>query len=239
MTCKLYKEALSETAARGAAPRGALRAHLETCAICHSAFANKQFVFAAIDAGIRKTASAEISPSFLPRIRARLSEAEAASCAEMPKPKWIFASTLAALSAALLFAIMLPTWRSKVTQNRGAPLQMKTLQAAQKEIGTQFAPASLPPVQSAPRFRGHTTNKARRPGTRRQPEVLVPAEEREAFYRFVSAMEQRKEVAVALTRPIAKRSEEALTVEPLKIAELAMQPLDGHAELSRPPGDAQ
>jgi hypothetical protein len=65
----------------------------------------------------------------------------------------------------------------------------------------------------------------------REPEVIVPPDERIAFAKFVCGVGQRNQVAVALTRtaPLIPSAFEAS--EPLEIAELRIEPLS--------PGEAQ
>jgi hypothetical protein len=60
-----------------------------------------------------------------------------------------------------------------------------------------------------------------------EPEVLVPPDEREAFSRFVSAVQQRRDVATALLAPSPKKQDALVTVEPLQIADLEVKPLEG------------
>jgi hypothetical protein len=81
MPCEHYKDALIEAAAAG--PQGELRAHLDECASCRTAFAEEQSLFAAIDSGLHATVNAGVPVSLLPRVRARLDEAVA------PQSRWV------------------------------------------------------------------------------------------------------------------------------------------------------
>src|SRR6266849_5604380 len=60
-----------------------------------------------------------------------------------------------------------------------------------------------------------------------QPEVLVPPGEREAFFSFVFTVQQRREVAAALLAPSPKKQDALVTVEPLRITDLEVKPLEG------------
>jgi hypothetical protein len=72
MLCDKYKEALIEAAACNAAPSNALRQHIDVCAECRAVFAKEQVLCATIDFQLRDCANAKPSPSFLPRLRARI-----------------------------------------------------------------------------------------------------------------------------------------------------------------------
>ena len=72
---------------------------------------------------------------------------------------------------------------------------------------------------------GHAT--LLRPVASSQPEVLVPPDEREAFFSFVFTVQQRRDVAAALLAPSPKKQDALVTVEPLQIADLEVKPLEG------------
>ena len=59
-----------------------------------------------------------------------------------------------------------------------------------------------------------------------QPEVLVPPDEREAFFSFVSTVQQHSDVAAALLAPSPKKQDGLVSVEPLQIAHLEVKPLE-------------
>jgi hypothetical protein len=66
-----------------------------------------------------------------------------------------------------------------------------------------------------------------RPVASSQPEVLVPQDEREAFFSFVLTVQQHGDVVAALLVPSPKKQEALVTVEPLQIAVLEVKPLEG------------
>ncbi|HKW57973.1 MAG TPA: hypothetical protein VJN42_11515 [Candidatus Acidoferrum sp.] len=74
MPCENYREPLTDAAANGSAPSHALQLHLVACQSCRAFFAEEQQLFSAIHSGVRTIANAELPASFLPRVRAGLSE---------------------------------------------------------------------------------------------------------------------------------------------------------------------
>jgi len=66
-----------------------------------------------------------------------------------------------------------------------------------------------------------------RPVASSQPEVLVPPDEREAFFSFVFTVQKRRDVAAALLAASPKEQDVLVTVEPLQIADLEVKPLEG------------
>jgi hypothetical protein len=65
-----------------------------------------------------------------------------------------------------------------------------------------------------------------RSGATTQPQVIVPPDERQAFARFVSALEKRSEVAVALTAPVPEKKNVVVGIEPLRIEDIELKPLE-------------
>jgi anti-sigma factor RsiW len=74
MPCEHHKDALIEAAASGLEPQGELRAHLAACDSCRAAFAEERALFVSIDSGLHASVNADIPPSLLPSVRARLDQ---------------------------------------------------------------------------------------------------------------------------------------------------------------------
>jgi anti-sigma factor RsiW len=227
MPCKHYKDSLVEAAATGAEPQGELRAHLGACASCRTAFAEEQSLFASIDAGLRATVTAGVPPSLLPRVRAGLDEAVA------PQRRWmqplIFASASIAI-AFLLFLMVRPHrtgLNDQAVQIRLIPVPVKTQTNTHGEI-----PAPGVQIASAAANHSHATRNSTllRSVASSKPEVLVPADERLALARFVAKLNERSGAAAALLAPAAEKKDAPLSVDPLEIARLEVEPLDDETE---------
>ncbi len=223
MPCENYKDALIEAAATGFEPQGELRAHLDACAACRAAFEQEQSLFSSIDASLHVTANADLPASLLPRVRARLDEGVAT------QRRWLQPVILAAASVALTFAIFLlarPLHPRPDSQAKQAP-QLPVSQTPVTNAGNQNSGASAQIVSSAvnnSRTRSHST--LLRPVASSQPEVLVPADEREAFARFVAVLGEHREVALALVTPAPQTKNEPASLEPLQINGLEIKPLE-------------
>jgi hypothetical protein len=220
MPCKHYKDALIETAASGAEPQGDLRAHLADCADCRAAFEQERSLFASIDAGLHVTANAKVPASLLPRVRALL-DAEST-----PQRPWFQPVVFAAASAALAFAIFLfarPHRSGPDPQAKQTP-QVPVNESPTTNQNSGPAPHIASSKVNNSQTRGHST--LLRPVTSSQPEVLVPADEREALARFVTTLQERGDVAVALVPPAPQTKDEPASLEPLQIKELEIKTLE-------------
>jgi len=178
----------------------------------------EQFLFAAIDSGIRKTTNAPLPSSLLQRLEARLAH-------EIPSQRtsanWIYAAV--AVAALLLLTLPILRWRGSAG---GSLSQGKDqVSVAQTAIAEQKLAEASPRLFSAVTRGVRGKLRATRHFANEGPQVLVPSEEREAFARFVSSMAERKEFAAALVTPAPERNSEFLRLEPLQIAWLEIEPL--------------
>jgi len=216
-------------------PQGELRAHLAACAACRTAFARQQSLFSSMDEGLRAAANADVPPSLLPRVRARLAD-EAA-----PRRMWTQPLIVGAASVALAFTIFLvarPHHARPDSQAKQTPQIPVSETPATNARGQNSGPATLSVSSNVnnPKAPGRST--LLRPVASSEPEVLVPADEREAFSSFVLTVQQHGEVAAALLAPSPKKQDVLVTVEPLEIAVLEVKPLEGReTEISRRVGE--
>jgi len=224
MPCEHYQNALIEAAASSAVPQSELRAHLAACAACRTTFAEEQSLFSSMDEGLRAAANAEVPASLLPRVRARLAN-EAA-----PRRIWTQTLIFAAASAVLAFTIFLfarPHRARPDNQAKQTPQILVSETPATNARGQNSGPATQMVSSNVNNSRtlGHST--LLRPVASSQPEVLVPPDEREAFFSFVFTVQQHGDVAAALLAPSPKKQDALVTVEPLQIADLEVKPLEG------------
>lgn len=226
MLCEHYKDALIEAAASGAVPSGGLREHLAECASCHAAFAQEQSLFAAIDTALHAAANAEIPPSLLPRVRARLDGFAT------PRLGWVQPIVFASAGVALALVIFLMARPHLATREEMA------------KQGPVTVPASIPPaisvnreesssegaqIAAIPVNRSHTsrdsTNSPSAPSS--NPEVLVPPDEREAFARLVGVLNERSDIGASLLAKVPEKEDGLAALDPLQIPDIEIKPLEG------------
>jgi hypothetical protein len=220
MPCEKYQEALIDLAAGGAEPVGVVRSHLDSCCVCRSYLEREQVLSATIEFAVRQSTNAPLPVSFLQRFEARLAQETPAKMA--PRWNWIYAACAAVAFLALALLILRPRTtleRSASTQGPEVPVQ--------GAVGETRAPAP----SSRPVAKGNVRRNPRpkplvaRTAVSGDPEILVSAEERDAFARFISRVGERKEVAIALVSPSPENVTNPLKVEDLQISWLEIKPL--------------
>jgi len=224
MPCERYQNALIEAAASSTAPQGELRAHLAACAACRTAFAQEQSLFSSMDEGLRATANADVPASLLPRVRVRLAD-EAA-----PRRMWTQPMIFAAASVALAFAIFLVVRPHHTRPDNQAKqtAQIPVSETPETNAGGQNSgPATQIVSSNVNNSRTPDHSTLLRPVASSQPEVLVPADEREAFAHFVATLQERGDVAVALVTPSSDAKGEPAGLKRLQIDSLEVKPLEG------------
>lgn len=225
MPCTNHSDALIEAASTGAEPQGELRAHLNACAACRSAFAQEQALFSSIDTGLRFTANAEVPASLVPRVRARLDETAA------PRRRWGTNWLVLASAAAVLVAFLVAraVWRPNISQNSSAG-------SAQ---ANPSAPVFPPPEHTQAPERSAKNNLLPRPHTLPPrnshnfgvqavrdsiPEVLVPRDQEVLLAEYAEQWRQHKYAPLLAQAPDATIFA-LLQVAPIQIDELDVKPL--------------
>lgn len=220
MPCEEYREALSEAAAAGSGqimPRD-LRVHLDVCSGCNAEFRAEQELFAAINSGVQKIASAEVPPSLLPRVRERM-EREGSSRRGF-LPYLVFA---AAAAFALVVVLGMREWRRNEV---ALQLTSVTDRPTASKAPWGAVAVSRPATNSEP-VRKHTTrdSAATKDGKRAEFAVLVPAGQKEAVDKLLSALQSGAVKPGELVVEKAGVSSPNLEVSPLAIPPIEVKPL--------------
>ena len=221
MSCEVYRNKLVEAVARGeSALGGELAAHLRLCAECGKFHQAQMDLFGAIDSGMRTMVNETVPASLLPGVRARVAEAG------VPRRSWNFVWGFAAVgvaAAALVGVGLLRQGPEKVDR--------VAVRIPESTRGVREA-ASAPPEQShvvAALPKRHKLEVKRVTvvdDDEARPEVLVLAEERAAFARFVSDLPKERDVALALTMRAAEGNAKEEEIALLRIDELDVKPLE-------------
>jgi hypothetical protein len=225
MPCENYRETLIESAAADSEPSRELRSHLDACAACRVAFTEELQLFAAVDAGVRATANAEVPHSFLPRVQASLEDVSA------PQRLWTPFLIFAATSAAILLTAFIatrPHHAATIDQSKqiysvpshGTP----EIPVRREATGTPAVAASNGSHRTMKQRNSIPSNSVPSSG---KLEVIVPPEERQAFAHFVASMQERNDNALALVTSGPEKKEDPMTVAPLQIAKLEVRQLEG------------
>ena len=221
MSCEGYRDKLIVALASGAGSLdGDVATHLGTCAACEKFYEAQVNLFGAIDSGLRAMVNEAVPASLLPRVRARVAEAGT------PHGAWGFSWGFAAVAVAAVLLISVgllkqsPDSRNKV--NDRIPVVFQGARDA-KEV----TPEQPRVIAAGPKLSSSEVKMVAAPSVRvTAPEVLVLAEERAAFEKFVKNLPEEREVAVAFTRPATDAKDEGVEIALLQIDELDVKPLE-------------
>ncbi|HTB93899.1 MAG TPA: hypothetical protein VK728_13785 [Candidatus Sulfotelmatobacter sp.] len=222
MSCEGYRDKLVDALASGEGSLGReVAGHLLLCAECKKFYEAQVHLFGAIDSGVRAMVDETVPLSLLPRVRARVAEADTPPRAW--RLTWGFAA--AAIAAALIVSVGLLMW--KPDDANKFPDRSRVV-AQDVRSAAAAMPKQLPqPIATAPKHAAANARLGRVPKeTAPASEVLVLAEERAAFARFVSDLPEVGDVAVAYTRPAMDVDDEAVELALLQINELEVKPLE-------------
>ena len=221
MSCEGYRDKLIAKLASGeTALDGDLALHLRGCEKCKRFYEAQVALFEAIDSGVRAMVNEAVPASLLPRVRAGVMEVE------LPRRSWGVAWGFAAVTVAAVLVIgigLLKRSPERITKLSVGPSVVEPSVHA-----PTIAPQAQPQVSAAGPGRHVTLTKTTRIPKESvdAPEVIVLAEERAAFVRFVSDLPEERDVAVAFTRPASRAGDEAIEIALLRIDELEVKPLE-------------
>ena len=225
MNCKQCQEKILEALASDAALLPSeVSAHRETCPVCREFYETEASLFHAMDSGLQAIVNEKVPLSLIPDLRAELHQQPIASRAW--NPSWSFA-----LVAALAVLAMGAGFFRHGPQIRPNPSEIGPV--ASRGVGNSM-PAVYPPPKLATGGPHRSNNRASSAATlpapaEPPPEVIVLAEERAAFAKFVAKLPEEKEVALALTQPAPAAPDAPVEIALLEIGSVEVKPLEATA----------
>jgi hypothetical protein len=222
MKCEGYRDKLVDALAGGeGALGGELAGHLRACAECKKFHEAQVHLFEAIDSGVRAMVNETVPASLLPGVRARMGERAFTRHAWIPG--WSFAAVITAV--AILATGVGYHWR----QPERHPDSSERVPVATQRISNPGTPAeaAVIPITPSPNPRHRRVGLATAAALPAEPmpEVIVLAEERQAFDRFVSALPRGSNVAVALAHAAPAAPGTAVEIALLEIGDMEVKPL--------------
>lgn len=231
MNCEqIQQEILDRLAARETALPERLVAHQECCGECRSYYQSHVSLFHSINLGLGAIANSPVPPSLLPGVRARSEEQVAGRWFGFHG--WTLAGLATAAMAAVVFALF---WHRPMQPSNTAPdLARVTTARTPESTRDTGATAEAPKREGqSPRLvkqRSLPAPLAKDSRKDRTPEVIILAEEREAFARFAAQVPENPAAAVALTRRMPENNEPVVEIALLTIKPVEVKPLESSEE---------
>ena len=223
MSCEGYRDRLIHGLASGASSLdGEVAGHLQTCAECRKFYEAQVHLFGAIDAGVRTMVNETVPASLLPGMRARLDEQGATQRAWIPA--WTFAAVIAAVAIVAVGGgyLWLQPERGPDSSRNGPVATQRIANLARPAQGIAITAPRSPTPKHRRTIPATTSSFATEP----IPEVIVLAEERQAFDRFVSALPRQSNVAVALAHAAPATPDTGVEIALLEIGDLEVKSLE-------------
>ena len=227
MLCDKYNEALIEAAANGAALPGGLREHVEACALCGARLAAERNLFAAVDAGLQKTANPKVRSSFLLSVKANL--ATEAIPARNPIRGW--AVVCATAAHALAVAILSESRGDHDKARKGAITVPRRVPAGVAGVELSLAPEHKTHY-SARASRAVEQEKVSHV-TSYEPEVLIQPGEEELLKRWYAAAHNRERYTKAVVTDDHPVTPKPLVIEQIEVKDLKIENLDEDSALAQ------
>lgn len=225
MRCERFRDKLVAVLANGeSSPAGDVLAHLRACAECKRFYEAQVYLFGAIDSGLSAMVNEAVPASLLPRVRARVAEAD------VPRRAWRF--YVKPLAAAMAIAVSLGVF---LVRRENAPARVAVVPPVESPIpktaeslptreiiasadGARRVMPEKPPIV-------RHTNAVRITGRREPLQVVVGREEAQGLVLLARSITKHRELGQALLQPAAMTEDLLPASQPIKIEDLAVQPL--------------
>jgi len=225
MSCEGYRDKLIDALASGeSSPAGDILAHLRACGECKKFYESQVHLFGTIDSGVRAMVNETVPVSLLPRLRARVADADVLIGV------WrIYLKPLAATTAiALLLCVFLVRRENAPARLAVVPTVESPTSKTAESIPTREITASVNGVRRAMPGKPpivHHPNSVRitEPGERLQ--VVVGREEAQGLVMLARNISQHPELGQALLQPAAMTEDLVPASQAIKIEDLAVLPL--------------
>jgi hypothetical protein len=196
-------------------------AHENSCEDCSQFHAAQLHLFRSLEIGLRTIANPPVPTSLLPGLRARLEQDPASHHAAMPRWSFVAAAAAAILAVSAAYALRHPAKQFHLPQSISAPTSQT---AANPETST------MPLRESARVFSPPASTRVIRatPSTA-VPQVIVSAEECQAYAKFLAEAPGQVAEAVALAppgQPVPEAAEGPEEIALLQIESLEVKPLE-------------
>jgi hypothetical protein len=227
MLCEKYKEALVEAAASGAALPNALREHVQACEHCAAILTGERALFAAVDAGLRKAANAEVRSSFLPNVKANLAAETVPE--RNPIPAWALVCATGALALAAAFLSM-PRGAHDKANTEAITVQSK-VPAVADEIGLSRAPEHK--IRFSARAIKAEEQQVVAGAASHEPEVLVQPEEDEYLRRFYATERNPRGDVRVIVADEHETMPKPQVIAQIEVKDLRIEDLDDESGLTK------
>lgn len=226
MNCKRVRENLVNSLAAGeSVPSGELALHIRSCAGCCSFYETESNLLRSIDSGLQSVVNQDIPASLLPSFRVRLSQHVEPRRSWIPT--WSIAAGIVGVAAVAVLSFTLSRPRQPLEPQPRFPLKASAAAIENSNPTPKVPPGrKLDAMPLTATYRRITSSSPVPDGTPASSEVIVLAEEREAFLKFAAEVPQKTDMALAFTRPPATLPDVPVEIAVLRIEEMKLKPLE-------------
>jgi anti-sigma factor RsiW len=224
MNCKLCQDKILDSLAASAAslPRDVLD-HQQACPACREVYQAQVRLSGSIDAGLHAMVNQEVPASLVPGLRARLDQLTPVRLAWIPR--WSFAATVVTVAILAVSVGYIP-YRPGSHLNSPDNGALTSPNVGNREPAVQVPRESVTFLQ--PRTHAKASAAASPPVPfEAVPEVIVPAEQRQALATFVTELPKQADLASALTQPTPVTPDVPVEIALLQIEGVEVKPLEG------------
>jgi len=218
MNCLLAREKMKDAFAAGLPLPQEILVHRENCPGCQAFYLRAENLFALLEAGLHGMVNRPVPTSLLPRVRAALDQAP------VLRSFWVPGWRFAALASTVVLVVSLGVLAHYELRRDAVPQPTPLASLGAHQPATEsLANAANPSTRGiTPR---NTASASHVQVPRPESEVIVSAEEREAFARYMVEQSTPKSMTVAVV-PTAEADNQPIEIALLQIEDLEIKLLE-------------
>jgi hypothetical protein len=201
-----------------------IRSHCEACTVCRAFYETQSRLFRSIDVGLRSLVNQAV-PSSLYSLPMRLPD-EAAEHRRLGVQVWAFGI----IGIAAVVLVLFVPFHKEPQMVAKFPASIRVSPAAHEITSSQMElrPPARKQATAGIVKKAQANSPLPQANLAEKPlEVIVLAEECEAFAKFVTAIPSNENVAVALTRPARSVLSAPVEIALLQVSNIKVDPLEG------------
>lgn len=222
MNCHTAQKKITDALARETVVPCDIASHQANCAECQAFYEKERRLFASIGEGLQNVVNQPAPLSLLLHLRAQLDQTS------VPRSLWIPQWTYAVFAATLILTLTAVAFRNRFLRQDASPEPRHIVARSDR----QPVPKA-PPIASEvlnPRITPIRSSKRPAPAAAGPPEaaaeVIVLAEEREAFVRFISHVPSKAGLGPTSKPDVPELTDAPIDIALIEIQEVEITPLE-------------
>ena len=221
MNCHTARKKITDALARETVVPCDIASHQANCAECQAFYEKERRLFASIDEGLQNVVNQPAPLALLLHLRAQLDQTS------VPRSLWIPQWTYAVFAATLILTLTAVAFWNRFLRQDASPEPRHIVARSDRQPVPEAPPIASEVLNPRiPRIRSSKRAASAGGPPEAAPEVIVLAEEREAFVRFISHVPSKAGLGPTSKPDVPELTDAPIDIALIEIQEVEITPLE-------------